>query len=64
MSNYEFVELIIRLIGDGLALSSQTVGSFIESLVAGKARWENDCGIAPMDLSNSLYDGQLHNHIR
>ncbi len=27
-SNYEFVELIIRLIGGGLAPSSQTEGSF------------------------------------
>jgi hypothetical protein len=29
LSNYEFVQLIIRLIGGGLAASSQTVGSLL-----------------------------------
>ncbi len=43
MSNYEFVELTIRLIGGGLAPSSQAVSRvLVESPLAGEASTEND----------------------
>ncbi len=38
-------------LGEGLAPYSQTEGSLLIAL-AGKASWENDLSIAPMDLTN------------
>ncbi len=53
LSNYKFVEVIrSRLIGGGLALFKQTIGSLWEPM-ADKASWENDLSMAPMDLKNS-----------
>ncbi len=49
------VKLILFLemyLGEGLALSSQTVGSLLITL-ADKAGWENNLSIAPMDSTNS-----------
>jgi hypothetical protein len=49
LSNSYYFENIPR---GGLAPSSQTVG-FLLILLAGKASWENDPNIAPMDSKNT-----------
>jgi hypothetical protein len=60
LPNYDFVELIIRPIGGGLAPSSLTLGSLLITPVAAKAGWENQPSTAPMDLTNSQFDEPLY----
>jgi hypothetical protein len=51
-SNYEFVELIVRLIVDGLASSSQMVGSLLRTPWLAVSQ-DNDLSIAPMVSMNA-----------
>ncbi len=47
--------LIIKLIGVGLAPSSQISRIFIEKSLASFVSWENDGNKAPMDSANSVF---------
>ncbi len=54
--------MIIRLIGGGGGWSSSTYPNsriLIENFLAGKACWENDLSIAPMDLTGNTKGGSI-----
>ncbi len=59
MSNYEFFEFIIRLIRGSPSSICPTSGIPIENPLAGKAGWENDMSIAPIDSANSQFGDPL-----
>ncbi len=56
LSNFVFVELMIRVITGGLAPSSQTVRILIENPLAHKASRKYNLSIAPIDLTNSQWE--------
>ena len=59
MPNYDFVELIIRLMGVDPDPSSQTVGLIKMSLV-GKSRQKTGFASDKMDLTESQFNKLLH----